>query len=51
MPDWTEPASSQFQATVTSLRFQPAALGAGVRPADVMRGRVMSIRIVEVTGI
>ena len=51
MPDWTVPVSSQFQATVTSLRFQPAALGAGVRPADVMRGRVISIRIVEVTGI
>ena len=51
MPDWTAPVSSQFQPTVTSVRFQPAAFGAGVRPAGVIRGRVMSIRIVAVTGV
>ena len=51
MPDWTEPVSSQSQAMVTSVRFQPAAFGAGVRPAGVIRGRVMSMRIVAVTGV
>src|SRR5262245_13065683 len=41
-PDWTLPTSAQLKLTVTSVLFQPLALGAGVR-APAMTGFVLSI--------
>src|SRR6188472_1050861 len=50
MPDCTLPWSSQSNATVTSVRFQPAAFGAGVSDATRTAGLVMSTLTVAVTG-
>ena len=48
MPDCTAPVSEHSKSTVTSVRFQPAAFGAGVTPAERMTGGVMSSRTVAV---